>query len=56
MMGKRGRKSQAKHRLTQFHRKKTIKSVINEKGKKVKVPSIGPGADPGVQAVSPQVT
>ena len=23
---------------------------------KVKVPSVGPGADPGVQAVSPQVT
>jgi len=30
--------------------------VKNGKGFPYSIPSVGPGADPGVQAVSPQVT
>jgi len=40
------------------HAKKAYLSGITVKGKvfPYSLPSVGPGADPGVQAVSPQVT
>ena len=35
----------------------TVKTVkVKGKGFPYSIPSVGPGADPGVQAVSPQVT
>jgi len=46
-----------------MHAKKTLSGVLLHQAVKVKgkvfpysLPSVGPGADPGVEAVSPQVT
>jgi len=44
--------------VTKFHCELNSDRLVKDKGKGLSysIPSVGPGADPGVQAVSPRVT
>ena len=54
----RGRQPRQMQQLHAFAHLPTAPQLIDGKGKvfPYSLPSVGPGADPGVQAVSPQVT